>query len=591
MDADILGRSGSSRPILYPGQTGRNSTPRSLWAAAPTLNGRAEWLVPPDPDPSLSLFRDVAFYRESLSLPWCVARGRLTVATADASHANLCRLKAHYGEEFGLVRMSRSRFTALLQARFAADFLDQATCALERRYPELSARRRLTRSQAYGLLGACLSLVLTFCLAAPAFNAVALCLLTVAFLANVLFRAMLVWLGAAPVAMPPPAAGSGSDMPLYSIIVPLYREAEIVPVLIDALLALDYPADRLEIALVLEEDDAETIAAVETLTLDGRFIVLTVPKGMPRTKPKAANYALGFVRGAFTVIYDAEDRPEPDQLRKALARFQNLPRNVGCLQARLNFYNAKENWLTRLFTLDYALWFDFLLPGLDRIGVPMPLGGTSNHFRTGALRAIAGWDPYNVTEDADLGVRLARLGLRVMTLDSTTYEEAPIELGNWLRQRSRWMKGYMQTWLVHMRNPRRLLRNAGLWGFLGFQLFVGGTFLTALLNPILWTVFLWSQLAGAVPHATFLSAPLATDQLLGLVIGNMLFTYLAMLGPYRRGWLELAPYGLTVPAYWLLISAASYRGLWQLFTRPWHWEKTHHGRTRRPCAGTKDGAY
>ena len=233
-----------------------------------------------------------------------------------------------------------------------------------------------------------------------------------------------------------------------------------------------------------------------------------------------------------------------------------------------------------MFALDYALWFDFLLPGLDRLGIPMPLGGTSNHFRTAALRAIAGWDPFNVTEDADLGIRLARLGKRVATLDSTTYEEATVEFGNWLRQRSRWMKGYMQTWLVHMRNPVRLLRRAGLGGFLGFQLFVGGTFLTALLNPLLWAVFLASVFIGGVPGTGFLDAPFAHASAFGLFAGNALFAYLAMLGPYRRGWLELTPYGLTAPLYWTLISLAAYRGLWKLATDPWHWDKTQHGRTR-----------
>jgi cellulose synthase/poly-beta-1,6-N-acetylglucosamine synthase-like glycosyltransferase len=235
-----------------------------------------------------------------------------------------------------------------------------------------------------------------------------------------------------------------------------------------------------------------------------------------------------------------------------------------------------------MFALDYALWFDFLLPGLDRLQIPMPLGGTSNHFRVNALRAIHGWDPFNVTEDADLGIRLAQLGLRVRTLDSTTYEEATNTLGNWLRQRTRWLKGYMQTWLVHMRNPRRLLRNAGVGGFFGFQLFVGGTVLSALLNPLLWLIFVASF---------FIQVPvigLADAQTLsgfGLLLGNALFAYLAMLGPYRRGWLDLSPYALLVPFYWLLISVAAYRALWQLVRDPWLWEKTPHGLSRLATTG------
>src|SRR6185312_3160425 len=219
--------------------------------------------------------------------------------------------------------------------------------------------------------------------------------------------------------------------------------------------------------LVLEADDAETIAAAEAVREAGFELVL-VPEGVPRTKPKAANFALQFARGEYLVIYDAEDRPEPDQLLKAVAAFRAGPRTLACVQARLNFYNADHNWLTRMFALDYALWFDMLLPGLDRIGMPMPLGGTSNHFRTAILRDIGGWDAFNVTEDADIGIRLAQLGYRVSMLDSTTFEEAPLRFGVWLRQRSRWLKGYMQTWLVHMRDPVSLMRRTGISGFIAF---------------------------------------------------------------------------------------------------------------------------
>ena len=340
----------------------------------------------------------------------------------------------------------------------------------------------------------------------------------------------------------------------------------------------DYPKDRLDIKLIVEEDDHATACAARMAAVDSCFSVVRVPPGEPRTKPRACNYALPLARGEFTVIFDAEDRPESDQLRKAVATFRRAPAHVACLQARLNFYNARENWLTRMFALDYALWFDYLLPGLDRLNIPMPLGGTSNHFRTAALRAIHGWDPYNVTEDADLGIRLARLGQRVRVLDSTTYEEATNRIGPWLLQRSRWLKGYMQTWLVHMRSPASLLRNAGVGGFIGFQLFVAGTFLSALLNPLLWGIFLFSQFHSHTVSGAEHS--IAHASLFGLALGNSLFAYLAMFSPARRGWLELAPYGLTAPLYWLLISCAGIRGLIQLCLRPWYWDKTPHGLSR-----------
>lgn len=454
--------------------------------------------------------------------------------------------------------------------------LEDATFGLERAHPEFSARTVITPGQGNALAAALLILG-TAALIAPASTALAtVAVLACWFAANAAFRAWLVWLGSRSFAAQRPARCDDSDLPLYSILVPLYREANVVPRLVRALSDLDYPSDRLDIKIVLEADDHETIAAVGAATLDARFHVIHVPAAAPRTKPKACNYALPFVRGEFTVIYDAEDRPEPDQLRKAVAAFRGHPEDVVCLQARLNFFNATECWLSKMFTLDYSLWFDLMLPGLDRAAILMPLGGTSNHFRTGALRTVHGWDPFNVTEDADLGIRLARLGLRVRTLDSTTFEEATTRFDSWLKQRTRWLKGYMQTWLVHMRAPRALLKNAGLSGFLAFQLFVGGTFVSALLNPILWAIFLASELFG---YSAFAAAD-ARLSFASLIAGNGLFACLSMLGPLRRGWQQLSPYGLFAPVYWLLISIAGYRALFQLFRRASVWEKTPHGESR-----------
>lgn len=222
--------------------------------------------------------------------------------------------------------------------------------------------------------------------------------------------------------------------------------------------------------------------------------------------------------------------------------------------------------------MDYELWFGALLPGLDRIGAPMPLGGTSNHFRTAVLREIGGWDAFNVTEDADIGIRLAQRGYRVSMLDSTTFEEGPIAVGAWLRQRSRWFKGHMQTWLVHMRHPLALMRRTGPVGFFAFQIFLGGGVLFALANPLLWLAFLVSLALHATGPGLMIPGA-------GLLTSHILLTYLAVLAPRKRGWDELAPYGFTVIAYWALVSAAGYRGAWQLITRPFFWEKTTHGVT------------
>jgi len=292
------------------------------------------------------------------------------------------------------------------------------------------------------------------------------------------------------------------------------------------------------------------------------------------TQGKAANFALHFVRGEFVVVFDAEDRPEPDQLRKAVAEFRRAPRTTACLQARLVFYNRKR-WIAAQAALDYSLWFGFLLQGLDRLGVPMPLGGTSNHFRTSVLRAICAWDPFNVTEDADIGIRLAALGDRVSMLDSATFEEAPEQVGAWIKQRSRWLKGYMQTWLVHSRRAPQFLSQTGVRGFVAFHLFIGGTVVSALLNPILWLVFVASVVVGK-------SAALHFEQLEyvsagGLMASNGVLMILTMAASTWRSDGKLAAHGVLVPFYWLLISVAAYRGLWHLVTRPFHWEKTTHG--------------
>ena len=497
------------------------------------------------------------------------------VVTGDP--ANTTWLRARYGADLRVAFAPPKAVLAAIERRFRETFRARAVGDLASVEPQFSASTVLTRGQVvvFAIIAVCLSLLL---LAIPQFSGMVLTVLFgILFVANGAFRAVLLWVGADERVAGEPAPAVPEDrLPVYSILVPLYREANIIPALVRALCALDYPKDRLDIKLVVEEDDIETAATANAVG-DPRFSVIRVPPGMPRTKPRACNYAMPFALGEFTVIFDAEDRPEPDQLRKAVAAFRAASGNVACLQARLNFYNANENWLTRMFALDYALWFDYLLPGLDRLNIPMPLGGTSNHFRTAALRAIHCWDPYNVTEDADLGIRLARVGLRVRTLDSTTFEEATNSLGNWLRQRSRWLKGYMQTWLVHMRSPLALLRNAGFGGFVGFQLFVGGTFLSALINPVLWAIFVASKVFGVFIFSAPLSGAATHISVFSLVAGNSLFTYLAMLGPFRRGWLELTPYGLTAPIYWLLISCAGARALWQLIVRPWHWDKTVHG--------------
>lgn len=373
------------------------------------------------------------------------------------------------------------------------------------------------------------------------------------------------------------AALSENELPVYSIMVPLYREPESVGHLVTALEALDYPAHKKDVQLLLEEDDALTREAVAQLTLPAGFRVTLVPESHPRTKPKACNIGLAAATGSYLVIYDAEDRPEPDQLRKAVAAFKEVAPDVICLQSRLNFYNPHQNLLTRIFAAEYSAWFDLSLPGLSAIDSVIPLGGTSNHFVTEKLRELMGWDAYNVTEDCDLGIRICRAGYRCRMLNTTTWEEACSRISFWIPQRTRWFKGYIQTYLVHMRNPYRLLRDMGPVRFLHLQALIGGVVFCVLINPLFWTlVTLWfffrlSVLATLFPGLVFAAG-------MGcLFLGNFVLLYIGAVACYRRGYFDLVKYAILAPVYWVLMSYSGWRAFLQFFSDPFKWEKTQHG--------------
>jgi cellulose synthase/poly-beta-1,6-N-acetylglucosamine synthase-like glycosyltransferase len=383
---------------------------------------------------------------------------------------------------------------------------------------------------------------------------------------------------AAPVRIP------DRDLPVFTVMVPLFREASVLPILTQSLDKLDYPASKLQLLLVFEETDAETIAAAKALRLPDKFEFILVPHSMPLTKPKACNYALNFTRGKYLVIYDAEDLPEPDQLRRAVAAFAAGGDDLACVQARLNYYNQFENWLTRQFTLEYTAFFDLLLPTLAWLRFPIPLGGTSTHFRTEILRNVGAWDPFNVTEDADLGMRLAMLGYRTGLIHSTTFEEANCRIGNWLRQRSRWIKGWIQTYFVRMRHPVRLYRALGARGFLGFQLVIGGFSISNLVHPIFYLTLLAETLRlqfnghGGLPFSSGAGhQPVVAFNIAVLFGGYAMSIIAGMMAAAQRGLPSLMLSALAMPAYWLLISWGAYKALFQFITRPFHWEKTEHG--------------
>ncbi len=386
------------------------------------------------------------------------------------------------------------------------------------------------------------------------------------------------------------AAVDESQLPVYTLLIPVYKEKEVVQHLIERIKRLDYPKYKLDVRILLEENDNETIDLVRSLRLPSYFSSIVVPASKPQTKPKACNYGLLQAKGEYVVIYDAEDRPEPDQLKKAYLAFQQLPDEYVCVQAKLNYFNSQQNLLTRLFTQEYSMWFELLLVGIMQMDVPIPLGGTSNHFKMSFLKRVGGWDPFNVTEDADLGIRLYKHRYKTAILDSRTWEEANSNVSNWIRQRSRWIKGYMQTFFVHMRNPVKFYRQVGFRGLLGYLAMILGTPLLPLLNPIFWGLMVVWVVLHPPWVQTFFPGPIYYIAVIQLVLGNFIFIYMNMVGtyyvirdcalkkdqPFSYG---LIRSGLMTPFYWVLMSVAAYKALFQLIAKPHYWEKTHHGLT------------
>ncbi len=459
----------------------------------------------------------------------------------------------------------------------------RAAEALEVRAPDWAYRPGLHPGQILALMlaGAASLLLLD---AAPWIQLAILSLLNLTVLAVIVFRL------AAPLLVPdpPPAPGRVPDaeLPVYTVLVALYREAEVVPRLVEALERLDYPASKLDLKFVIEADDAATAAALAARPLPARFEIVTAPPGLPRTKPRALNVALPLARGEHLVVYDAEDVPDPGQLRAAAALFRAGPARLACLQGRLVIDNTDDSWLTRCFTLEYSALFDVVLPLLSAAHLPVPLGGTTTHFRTRVLREVHGWDAWNVTEDADLGLRLALAGYRVGDLPLSTLEEAPAHLHPWLRQRVRWMKGFVQTAITHSRHPVRAWRRLGPLGLLCAMAMVPGTVVSALAYPFGIAMAAWALTADPLPDAPDFLANLLTATGVTVFLAGLGAMWLpALAGCRRRGWWRLAPWALALPVYYLFVSLAAWLGLVELLLAPYRWNKTTHGRAATSRTG------
>lgn len=374
---------------------------------------------------------------------------------------------------------------------------------------------------------------------------------------------------------------SDDALPIYSVLVPIYNESKIFPSLKAHLEKIDYPINKLDILLLLEQDDERTIKIVNKHLRRSNPLnmkQLIIAPSLPRTKPKAMNVALHYIKGDYFVIFDAEDRPEPQQLRKAASYFAILPACIGALQAKLSYHNIKQTYfLTRMFALEYEIWFNHFLQGLVAFNIPIPLSGTSTHMRTVDILKIGGWDSYNVTEDCDLGVRLYAEGYKTLILDSTTYEEAVSKLPIWIKQRTRWLKGYLQTFITHLRNPIRAYKIFGLYRLLGIYAVVGGQFFSALLHPACW-MFYGISFFDFVPISSNLSLFSSIVLNFLLITGFVLPVIQASLTSLvtRKNY-QLIFFSLLHNIYWLFAGYASYRAMWQLLICPFKWEKTPHG--------------
>ncbi len=467
----------------------------------------------------------------------------------------------------------RSAILSRLSARYAQMLTRRSTRDLRDRTPEYSAA---TGFPVWMRIAWCVIavMVLAALFSAPfatILNLWVFCLPY--FIATMLLRAYLLFNAERP-AMPLP--GIPERRPVVSILVPVYREADSLPALIRALQMLDYPQRALDIKILLEENDVDTIREARWLTAGTDISCLIVPQSDPRTKPKAMNYALPFARGEIVGIFDAEDAPEPDQILKAVAALEVAGDDVVCAQARLSHYNPTDNLLTRCVAMEYALWFDMLLKGLSRARLPVPLGGTSLYFKTDVLRDIGGWDPDNVTEDADLGLRLARAGKRAVLFDSTTHEEATGSITSWIRQRSRWIKGFMLTWAVHMRDPARLVRELGLIPMLAINVLLLDGFLSFLMQPVVLIAVIATVTMDAPPWLGLMDVPGAGILLGALFAGQLLLLCGAFVAGYRRFGPGVAISAPLLWPYWMLGGFAALIALGQLVTRPQFWEKTTH---------------
>jgi cellulose synthase/poly-beta-1,6-N-acetylglucosamine synthase-like glycosyltransferase len=365
---------------------------------------------------------------------------------------------------------------------------------------------------------------------------------------------------------------SNLEWPMYSILLPLYREKKkTIENLLSSMKNLNYPKEKIDLKVLVHEGDTETIDAVHSLkNAYIHFEIIEVPKGDVRSKPNTCNFGLARAVGKYLTIYDAEDMPEKYQLKKAVRAFESLPDEYVSLQSALNYFNKKENFLTKCFSVEYSMWYDFTIRAISKLQLFFPLGGNSNHFKTEFLKEIGGWDAYNVTEDADLGVVIGRNGYKVAFFESITEEEAPMSFKAWIKQRTRWMKGFMMTFCTHIAQPHRLYKDLGCKNFIIFFVFIFFSFLSFLLIPFLYVLIFMLYLCEDVSWRAFMFNN-------WMVVSSLLTTGIYWVVIAKNKVKGIFSTSFLFPFYWILHSIASFLALMELITKPFYWDKTEHG--------------
>lgn len=531
------------------------------------------------PDPRLIETLGPSRWLELRCLPWRRLGAATLVATADPQRffGNRAEIEAALGPVALAVAPLGRLHQALAECRRAALRLAAETCVAETESCRIWNSRRFSVMLGLVFLAVLGGLI---CAPGPGF----IVLFGVVMLALVAGAALKAAAAVSQLTRPrrraPPASASRHRhpprKPVVSILVPLYSEPDIAPRLVRRLQALTYPRELLDVMIVVEENDRLTREALSQARLPRWIRVISVPDSTLKTKPRALNYALNFALGEIVGVYDAEDAPAHDQLHRVVAAFDKGGEDLACVQGVLDYYNPATNWLSRCFTIEYAAWFRVILPGMERLGLAVPLGGTTVFFRRAVLERLGGWDAHNVTEDADLGIRLVRHGYRTTLIDSVTLEEANCRVWPWIRQRSRWLKGYAMTYAVHMREPRLLMAQLGWWRFLGFQVLFLGTLIQFLLAPVLWSF--WLLLFG-LGHPLADSLPIMAAIAVAIVFlcAEVINLSINIAAVSCRGHRFLRPWALSLHLYFPLAVVAAWKGLWEMIASPYFWDKTTHG--------------